>query len=344
MRRLIVTMLVFSGTAPLLAQDIHFSQYYMPNLWINPAMTGFTPYPFRLVLGYRNQWQSVTPYPYRTFYGSIDVPVFRNRLDPNILGVGLVVVDDRAGHSQLGTTQIMGSVAYNHWLGAGFIGVGLQAGWGNRSFKTDRLTFGSQFTYEGFDPTLPSGEAFYQVSSSFLDIAAGVWGVWTGAEGIQLYGGLSAYHLNNPTTRFMNQRILLYMRFTAYAGGSVDLDRDDVITFAVLGQLQGGYREISVGGGWVHYFRSSKWTSGYMGRGNTSIMLGAWYRIGDAIYPAIRLDTRVASFGVSYDINISSLRRASGYRGGIELFVAFYGFEVSRFKARSIECPRLIGY
>ena len=41
------------------AQDIHFSQFYMSPLNLNPAMTGVMNCTQRFVANYRNQWASV---------------------------------------------------------------------------------------------------------------------------------------------------------------------------------------------------------------------------------------------------------------------------------------------
>ncbi len=324
------------------AQDIHFSQYYMPNLWLNPAMTGFTPHPFRLVLGYRNQWQAITPYPYRTFYASLDVPVLRSYTEPNIFGLGVMMIDDRAGHSQLGTTEILVSAAYHFALGDGgsFIGVGLQGGWGQRSFETERLTFGDQFTIFGYDPNQPTAEVFPATSSSFLDVAAGFWSIFAVSQSLSLYLGGSAYHLNQPTFRFMNEHVPIYMRFLGYLGGVVDLNTQNSLVLTVVGMRQYEYQEYDVGLGWILWFPGD-WMSGYLGRSDKSIMFGLWYRIGDAIFPAIRFDSRYFSAGITYDITLSSLRKANTFRGGIEIFLAFYGVKLpKREEYKRIYCPK----
>ncbi|HNM24595.1 MAG TPA: type IX secretion system membrane protein PorP/SprF, partial [Saprospiraceae bacterium] len=41
------------------AQDIHFSQFYMSPLNLNPAMTGVMNCNHRIVANYRNQWSSI---------------------------------------------------------------------------------------------------------------------------------------------------------------------------------------------------------------------------------------------------------------------------------------------
>jgi hypothetical protein len=51
----------------------------------------------------------------------------------------------------------------------------------------------------------------------------------------------------------------------------------------------------------------------------TSIYAGAYYRPNDAIIPYIGLGTTKMQLGLSYDINISSLKTATQSRGGFEI-------------------------
>ena len=319
----------------------------MPNLWLNPAMTGFIPHPWRVVLAYRNQWQAITPYPYRTFMGSVDVPVLTYALEPDHLGLGLMVMEDRAGHSRLGFTEALVSAAYHRALNddpdhPAFLGTGLQIGYGIRGFETDLLLFGSQFTIYGPDPDMPSGEAFVNTSVSYIDINAGLWTIFTIGDKSTWFAGVSGYHLNNPSTHFYEQ-VPLYRRLTAYAGGIIDVaDRSSVILSA-LHLRQYRYEEYTVGLGWLYYPWTKAYGSGYRGR-SRSIMLGMWYRWEDAIFPAFRYDTKHFTFGLSYDITLSSLRVANQMRGGIEVFLAFYGLEIrTRSKYKAIYCPKIGG-
>ncbi len=329
------------------AQDVHYSQYFMPNLWINPAMTGFMPSTFRAVFAYRNQWRSITPYPYKTFYGSIDMPLLQEVLFPDYLGVGVMVLEDRAGHSRLGTTEGLVSVAYHRSFSSNeeapiYIGVGLQLGYGIRSFETDKLIFGSQFTIFGPDPTVPSGEYFVNTSVGFIDLNTGIWGFFAFNPHTSLFVGGSVYHLNNPQTYFY-EPIPMYPRLTSYVGFITDIGTRSSIVLTFLHLRQHEYTEYTAGAGWVYYPWPKGYGSGFRGR-DKSITLGMWYRIGDALYPAFRYDSQSWGFGISYDITLSSLRVANLMRGGVEVFVAFYGFKFKkRLKSRQIYCPKIAG-
>lgn len=47
------------SVAALRGQDIHFSQFYMSPMTLNPALTGVMNCNTRIVGNYRNQWASV---------------------------------------------------------------------------------------------------------------------------------------------------------------------------------------------------------------------------------------------------------------------------------------------
>ena len=86
---------------------------------------------------------------------------------------------------------------------------------------------------------------------------------------------------------------------------------------------QGGSREMNIGGLLQKRFgQDSRYT-----RENTSssVALGLFYRINDAIIPTMLLEfKRALSVGISYDINSSRLNRQTNYRGGMELTISYH--------------------
>jgi hypothetical protein len=68
-----------------------------------------------------------------------------------------------------------------------------------------------------------------------------------------------------------------------------------------------------------------------------SISFGAVYRWADAVAPVIRLDMKRFAVGLSYDVNVSQLTKASGARGGFEFTLAYK----NAFKSRVISQYRL---
>jgi len=80
--RILVSVIgIFSAVTLTKAQDIHFSQFYMSPLNLNPALTGVMNCNTRMVANYRNQWAAVLQAnAYNTYSVSYDqkIPVGRS--------------------------------------------------------------------------------------------------------------------------------------------------------------------------------------------------------------------------------------------------------------------------
>ena len=91
-----------------IAQDIHFSQYNLSPLNLNPSLTGAFQGDLRFIGNHRNQWSSVSN-PYATFGFSFE----KKKLFKLPISFGFQINQDRAGDSKLNTFQINPSVSYN---------------------------------------------------------------------------------------------------------------------------------------------------------------------------------------------------------------------------------------
>ena len=115
-KHLVVIVFAVLGTISMSAQDIHFSQFYLSPLNLNPAMTGVMNCNVRLVGNYRNQWSSVLKsYAYNTYSVSYDqrVPVGRH----DFFGIGGTFWGDKAGQSEFATLQGRLSLSYSKKMG-----------------------------------------------------------------------------------------------------------------------------------------------------------------------------------------------------------------------------------
>jgi len=122
MRRNIITRLSVAAamllSSPAVnAQDIHFTQFDMAPLVINPAFTGMFDGRVRAAGIYRNQWGSVTV-PYVTFGASVDMPLLIER-NGDYLAAGLQLYQDQAGDGNLKNFTGLASLAYHKALGNG---------------------------------------------------------------------------------------------------------------------------------------------------------------------------------------------------------------------------------
>jgi len=140
----LITILLLS-LAKLHAQDIHLAQTYMTPLLVNPANAG-AEYSIRGILNYRNQWKSVTT-PFVTMMASYDMSFKKpNGSKKGFFAGGFYAFTDKAGDSQMKTTQANLSVAYHLYLNPkNTLGLGVQGGYFQRSSNIANLTWGSQY-------------------------------------------------------------------------------------------------------------------------------------------------------------------------------------------------------
>ena len=204
---LIIFFLVGLGTLGLNAQDIHFSQFYLSPLNLNPAMTGVMNCNVRLVANYRNQWASVlNSNAYNTYSVSYDQRIPVGRYD--FFGIGGSFWGDKAGELDFATLQGRLSFAYSKKMGgyrskAHYLVVGADAGVSQRSIDFLNARYGDQHNGNGgFDPSLPTNETFDNPNFLFADVSAGVMWFTVFDEDNNLYIGGAYSHLNRANQSF----------------------------------------------------------------------------------------------------------------------------------------------
>src|SRR5258705_13425195 len=120
MRRVIkIVLLLVVSTSYFIprtySQDLHFSQFFNSPLVTNPANTGFIPEgDYRLGVNYRNQWASITAFPYKTMSAFGDVQVMPNQENTGWLGLGGLILRDVAGARGPCFSLIFGCGAFTH--------------------------------------------------------------------------------------------------------------------------------------------------------------------------------------------------------------------------------------
>lgn len=321
----------------LRGQDIHFSQIHASPFMLNPAMTGIFEGSTRLIANYRNQWRSVTA-DYRTLMFSADT---------NILEFGNNQSIGLGGHFY---TDVAGDLDFS----TNFAGFSISS---IRSFDDDHshiLAGGLQVGHisNGFDPTKiiahdPS-EAFEEGANrlSMLDVSAGILWYSKITDRQFLYLGGAIYHANEPVFTFRDQgRTAEKMppRYVIHGGANFNLTDQVIVIPNIIFMRQGPYQQLTAGT-FLRYTLNSK------GREKPSaFMAGGWFRglnlkdrLGvDALIATIRLEYANYLFTFSYDINVSSLARASYGRGGPEISVIYtFGKPQTRYKRLSGEPAR----
>ena len=142
-----------------MGQDLHFSQFYNSPLTTNPANTGFIPdADYRIGVNYRNQWSSIISAPYKTISAFADAQLFRDKLDNGWLGLGGVLLSDKAGSGGLRSDKFYGSIAYHQMLGlSSLLSAGFNLGYVSKRIDPSALKFPDQFNGKFFDGTTTTG-------------------------------------------------------------------------------------------------------------------------------------------------------------------------------------------
>ena len=315
------------GVATSRSQDIHFSQFWMTPLNLNPAQAG-AQYDIRGIVNYKNQWSSVTE-PFTTFNGSYDMRLGKKK-DKGFSGIGLNFFQDNTGDSKMKTFQVNLNYAYHIMLGEkSTLGGGLYAGYMQRSITYAGLQWMNQYDGKSYNSALSSGEPAAGNSLGLFDCGGGIhyeYGTGekyiTGNDQKNISAGLSVFHINRPDYSFYGNPEKLEMKTTGYVNANIGIPNSSLSVLpGILYLNQGSASELLVGTMFKYKLKEESKYTGYLKGG--AIALGGYYRNKDAYIASMLLEIAQYAIGISYDVNVSGLSSASNGRGGIELSLRF---------------------
>lgn len=330
----------------VIGQDIHFSQFYMSPLTLNPALTGVMNCNTRFVGNYRNQWSPVIPgNAYNTYSVSYDQKMPVGRYDN--FGFGVNLWSDVAGSLdfQTITGKITGSYAKrvagtrkkSHYVVAG-----AEFGLSQRSVSFINAQWPSQHDGNGgFNGGLDPGENFGDIDDSFLFGDVGLGLLWFSVLGdkTNFYIGGAYNHLNQPNISFYNSEVVQYFsKSVIHAGGEFELNDKISLVPGAVAFFQGPSMEINAGTSFRFAMGSSY--------NEQSFQLGVWFRVAnhhqdaltaDALILSTRFDFGQFGLGFSYDVNVSSLKQASNSNGSFEFSMIY---TICGPQSRGVYCPK----
>ncbi|NVO02012.1 MAG: PorP/SprF family type IX secretion system membrane protein [Bacteroidetes bacterium] len=322
------------------AQDVHFTQFYNSPLTLNPANTGVFNGNMRFIANYKDQWGKVTN-PYKTYGFSYDAGLLKQKWANGYLGFGLSFFNDKAGDSKLGLTQVNLSASCLRILDRNnSISAGIQGGLAQRSFTANTLTWDNQYNGLYYDSAIPADESFNTNAFYYSDYSAGV--LWTYKKNERFstsnnhfyanFGG-AVLHINKPHQTFFEKSDNLNRKYVFHGGLTYGLNNTKTsIIPGFLAVFQGTSKEITFGSMIKREFIEASHYTGFIK--NASFYFGGYYRWSDAILLSAQLEIFDWLLGVSYDINVSKLKSASYYMGGLEISVRYiYPLKV-RYKSK----------
>lgn len=335
-------VVVFSVTT-LRGQDIHFSQFYMSPMTLNPALTGVMNCNTRIVGNYRNQWASVLgPAAYNTYSISYDQKMPVGRYD--YFGFGGNIWSDVAGTVDFQTLTFKLAGAYSRRVGgdrrkAHYLVIGAEAGVSQRSWDYLKSRWPNQHDGGGgHDPDI-GGELGLQDNFLFGDVGLGVLWFSTLSKKKNFYFGAAINHLNQANLSFYRPDNVekYYTKMVFHTGGEFPLNRSVSLVPGAVFFNQGPSLEINAGNSFRFNLDNAD---------DQSFQFGAWMRLArhfedpilvDAIILSTRFDYSNWGIGFSYDINVSSLSQESRGNGGFEFSMVYY---VCGPQNRGVYCPK----
>ena len=318
------------------AQDPSFSQFFSSPLNINPALTANINSDWRLISNFRDQWIGPAS-PYVTGTISYDSKLFQNKIpnveeQGNVFGAGGMLMFDHAMSGVVRSTYASLDLSYNIKISetdsyTERIGVGFGASYGNRRIDFSRVDFEEQFTGDGFNTNLPTGETALSNMKPYLSASAGIT-YSARTENSNFDAGVAAFHVNKPRQTFLkDENEFLAMRKVAHVNFETFLNEKTVFNTNAIYQFQREANYLSVGAALGQYVDNQL---------ETMISFGLWYWSKNALIPYVGLTHKDFEVGVSYDLTTSKLNQAARKPNTWELSLILRG---TRKPTGVIPCP-----
>ncbi len=316
-------------------QDLHFSQFYNSPLTTNPANTGFIPdADYRIGATYRNQYSNIMQVPYTTFSAFADGKLFQDRLQNGWLGIGGVILSDKAGSGSLVSNKAYASIAYHQLLGYGsLLSAGFNLGYAEKRIDPSKLKFPDQFDGKFFDGTRTTSVILNNTKTSYFDMQVGLNYAYFPTENVYLNAGYSIHHVNRPRETFFAEKTafgVIPMRQIAFANAILKVNSNIIINPNIYYTTQANSSEL-VGGLRANYNLSQN--------GETQFVAGAYYRYKDAVIGVAGLVVKDYEFTFSYDATTSSLKNYNSGKGALEFSIIKKG-NYSSGGDRQTLCPK----
>ncbi len=322
----------------LFSQDYKFAQYYNSPLNLNPALTGKISSLYRLTANYRMQYFTVqAPSPYTTISGSADFGLFRDKLNKDIFGLGIVFGNDR--QTILRTNKLDLSAAYHKSIGykkQHYFSAGLQIGFIQRSVDMNNLYFGSQFEEDRFDLSKPTLEQFS--SNKFIkpDFNLGVF--WTSSlnkDKIGIFAGASAFNLFLPNQSFLFSNYERSMRFVIYSGASFQIKKFMMIIPNTLFALQSKNIDWNIGSNFAFNISEKRYAF------NSSVLFGVFYDGNGLISTNVGIQHKGFMAMLGYDADlVKDINKAVKSVGAMEVSIIYTGKSIKSMVYQPLFCPK----
>ncbi len=318
---IIILTYLFLGKSVLLAQDLHYSQFYHSPLNVSPGLTGLFNGDQRYMASVRDQWRAV-PVPWFSFSLGYDQKLYPKKAKNHFYGIGLMFNYDQQGDSRLNLSNLNIAGNYSRILSKQHIlSLGALIGYASRGFNMETLTWDKQWNGRNFDANLATGETFESTRFNMMESAIGLNYLFQKSSRTNTKIGTSIYHILGNGSQFENGNInrnpgKVPSRKSAYFISNWKLTSGLDIQFDGLYQSQNSYSELLFGS-YLNIYVNKK-------RGKqTNLHVGAGYRTSKSLYPKVALRYNSLFVALSYDIDLSEFSFHTDNKGGPEIHVNY---------------------
>jgi len=295
----LLAFISFSACTPLLAQDIHFTQFKATPLTLNPAFTGMFNGAARVSALYRTNWKTEQTV-YSTVDASFDMPVMILK-NGSYFAAGGQISHAEGGYGYFNNVAYIGSAAYHQLFGRDSSGhhcsdlaFGIQGGYAQQWSNLTNDYFDNQPSPQmGIEPFINPYIKYYMVN-------AGISFSGTISQHLNYTLGLSANNLNRPvgpTTDVTYDQANTNLRYTGEAGVNWIVTNGFSIHPAIIYMEQSTFDNVIAGSEFQY-----KLTKHPNAIGNIlSIFLGGWYRTGNTHMITAGTEAGRLRVGISVD-------------------------------------------
>jgi type IX secretion system PorP/SprF family membrane protein len=323
---------IFMGKV-LFSQDIHFSNWQMSPLNLNPANAGMFDGDGRLIFNYRNQWKSV-PVPYNTFSFGADYNLKKSLIKNTEEAVGIIFNHDGSGDGKYKITDF--KIPINHKFSfkkdTGLtLALGILAGITNISIDPNRLSYDQQWDGDAYNQGLSNGETFTKQSKVFADFGLGTVIQKKFNQKFKATIGYAISHINKPNISFNNTSgAVLRPKHNESLQLKYSFNNISSMMIEYYGNQQQKFRENLLGLSYYHTLNPKT---------NTIFNVGILTRLKDALITTVGLEHNNMRLQVSYDYNYSQFKRATNGKGGYEISFIYIWATPKVFVPKTRVCP-----
>ncbi len=321
------------------AQDLHFSQLSETPLLRNPALAGLFSGDVRLQTVYRSQWNNITD-AYKTGSANMEFKIPVGNGD-DYATIGGQILYDRAGSASLTSTHLLPVINFHKSLSQErnlYLSLAAMAGYVQRSIDRSKIITNSQFDGQHYIPGSADGESFTKSNYGYFDATVGISvnGQIGDNTDNNVYAGVAYHHFNKAKniSFYSNYDLEMAPKLTISAGIRTNVDDYSYLTIEADHNEQLSYNSTVIG---TIYSRKLDDVE------NPKYLfhIGGYYRLNDAFIPVVKLEAKPIAIAVSYDANMSELKRVSNGRGGFELSLTFQKFTANDYSSQeATKCPK----